>query len=206
MDVSSAYWDHLLEHGEPPASVFKFCKSVGLDEGEFYRQFGSFEAIEGDFWKSTVVDVLQLLEADPEAAQYDSRQRLLAFYFTYFESIVEHRSKFLLRFPCIRTPGGRALQGFHQAFDTFAESLIAQARAEGVVHDLKRLNGLHEKGLYPQFRFLIDFHLKDDSRGFGDTDALIEKSVRFFFDAAKFPVLESSLDLIRFLLPRLRHR
>lgn len=203
-DLCDAYWDHVLEHGQVPASVFKFCKSVGIDEADFYRRYGSFDSLEADFWTSTIQSAVATLDSDPETVAYDARQLLLAFYFTYMESIVAHRSKFLLRFPSIRSPGGRALEGFRREFDAFSSRVIQKAREDGLIAELKQLNSLQEKGLYPQFRFLIDFHLKDASRGFEDSDALIEKTVRFFFDAARFPVLESSLDLLRFLAPRLR--
>lgn len=203
VDVSEAYWEHLLEHGSKPASVFKFCKDHGLKEGDFYREFGSFEALERQFWAQTVKDTISIVESDPEAAEYDARQLMLAFYFTYFEQALEYRSRFLLRFPCLRK-GSANLKEFEHAFSDFAEKVIHQGRAEGQMADLKQLNSLQEKGLYPQFRFLLDFHLKDSSKGFQDTDALIEKSVRFYFDAARFPVIESTVDLFRFLLPRLR--
>lgn len=202
--IADAYWDHLLEHGAPPASVFKFCKDHGISEREFYNEHGSFESIEANFWQQTVDDTLATLKADKDVELYDSRQLLLAFYYTYFEQALDYRSRFLLRFPSLKSMGASTLKGFRHAFKEFAASLMAKAREEGVVTDVKRINDLQERGLYPQFRFLIDFYVKDSSRGFEDTDALIEKSVRFFFDTARLPAFESTVDLFRFLLPRLR--
>lgn len=202
--IADAYWEHLLEHGAPPASVFKFCKEHGITEREFYSEHGSFESIEEDFWQQTVEETLATMESDKDVELYDSRQLLLAFYYTYFEQALDHRSRFLLRFPCLKSMGASQLKGFRRAFKEFAASLMTKAREEEVVTDIKRLNDLQEKGLYPQFRFLIDFYVKDSSRGFEDTDALIEKSVRFFFDTARLPAFESTVDLLRFLLPRLR--
>ena len=204
LSIPDAYWESLLEHGAPPASVFKFCKEHGITEREFYSEHGSFEAIEADFWKQTVDDTLATLNADKDVELYDSRQLLLAFYYTYFEQALDHRSRFLLRFPSLKSMGSSSLKGFRHAFKEFAASLMAKARDEDLVTDVKRLNDLQERGLYPQFRFLIDFYVKDNSRGFEDTDALIEKSVRFFFDTARLPAFESTVDLFRFLLPRLR--
>ncbi len=204
LSITDAYWEYLLEHGSPPASVFKFCKEHGITEREFYSEHGSFESIEADFWQQTVEETLETMKADKDAELYDSRQLLLAFYYTYFEQALDHRSRFLLRFPSLKAMGSSQLKGFRHAFKEFAASLMEKARDEEVVTDIKRLNDLQERGLYPQFRFLIDFYVKDSSRGFEDTDALIEKSVRFFFDTARLPAFESTVDLFRFLLPRLR--
>lgn len=207
LDVAGRYWDHLLEYGTQPASVFKFCKDLGIKEGEFYREYGSFEAIEARFWESTVVDTIKTLDSDEETAGYDARQLLLAFYFTYFEIVLDHRSKFLARFPCLSARGRVGnLKGFQGAFEDFAKRVIELGKAEESVVDFKQYNSIQEKGLYPQFRLLIDFYLKDTSQGFEDTDAFIEKSVRFFFDAARFPIVESTIDLLRFLVPRLGAR
>jgi hypothetical protein len=48
---------------------------------------------------------------------------------------------------------------------------------------------------------VIDFSLKDDSRGYERTDAFIEKSVAVAFDLIRTQVVDSALDLARFLAP-----
>ena len=49
---------------------------------------------------------------------------------------------------------------------------------------------------------IIEFHRKDQSPEFQDTDALIEKSVRFSADMARSGTLDSAFDLGRFLMRR----
>ena len=128
VNLQDAFWEHLLEHGRQPASVFKFCKELGIKESDFYREYGSFDAIESEFWKSTVKSTIDLLESDPDTAEYDSRQLMLGFYFTYFESILDHRSRFLMRFPSLKGGSSSHLKGFRHAFDEFASRLIGMNR------------------------------------------------------------------------------
>ncbi|MEQ8424569.1 MAG: hypothetical protein RIA63_07650, partial [Cyclobacteriaceae bacterium] len=42
--TKQAYIGYMLEHGRKPASIYKFCKSLGIKEEEFYQSYGSFEA------------------------------------------------------------------------------------------------------------------------------------------------------------------
>lgn len=201
-----AYWNHVLDHGSQPATVHRFCKDLGIREKDFYDHFSHFDAIESAFWESTVTDCLQILDGDEEAAHYPSAQWLSAFYFTYFELAVEHRSKFLARFPRLREGKSARLRGWHRAFEHVAESFIAKTRQEGTPFDQHRIAVAQKRAIIIQARSLIDFHLTDTSPKFEDTDALIEKSVRFVSEAARLSLLDSSIDLLRFLLPRIVRR
>ena len=203
--IEAVYWDDTLKIGAQPASVYAFCDKHGLAEGDFYQHFTSFYGIEGAYWKSLITDTLAVLEKDEDAKGYDAHQRLLAFYYTFFENILKHRSRFVTRFPKGLSPGRNScLKGFNQEFKRFADQILAQAREEGAIRscDNNRLQEVQEHGLYAQFRTLINFYRQDSSEGFEDTDAFIEKTVKFGFDAARMPLIDSGIDLLRFALPR----
>ena len=204
-EIEKAYWDDTLKAGSQPASVYAFCDKHGLEEANFYQHYTSFHGIEGSYWKSLVTDTVAVLAKDEDAQSYDSHQMLLAFYYTFFENVLKHRSRFMLRFPKGMSPGSNnCLKGFNQEFKKFAESLLVQAREEEAIHSYEhdRLKEVQEHGLYAQFRTLINFYRQDSSDGFEDTDAFIEKSVKFGFEAAKMPLVDSGIDLLRFALPR----
>lgn len=198
-----AYWNHVLEHGTQPSSIYRFCKDLGIREKDFYDEFSHFDAIESGFWESTVHECLAALETDEDAPHYPASQWLSAFYFTYFEIAVEHRSKFLARFPRLREGKSARLRGWHRAFDQVADTFISKTRHEGSPFDQQRIISAQKRAVVFQARSLVDFHLADTSPKFEDTDALIEKSVRFVSEAARLSLLDSSIDLLRFLLPRL---
>ena len=204
-EIEAAYWDDTLKRGSQPASVYAFCDKHGLTEGQFYEHFSSFYAIEGSYWKSLVSDTVSALNSDEDAQNYDAHQKLLAFYYTFFENILQHRSRLTTRFPKGLSPGSNScLKGFNQEFKKFSEHLLAQAREEGAIRscDNNRLQEAQEHGLYAQLRTLINFYRQDSSDGFEDTDAFIEKTVKFGFDAARMPLVDSGIDLLRFALPR----
>ena len=203
--IEDNYWDYLLETGTKPQSVFKFCKENSINEKEFYEHYSSFEGIEGAYWGSLVSGTVAILEADEDAKTYDAKQRLLAFYFTFLESLLAQRSRFTHGFPSVKDVSDWAsLKEFDREFKTFATLVIDQAVDEGSVDDRKKLNDFYPHALLLQFKVILEFYRNDTSSQFADTDAFIEKSVRFFFDGARLPLIESGLDLVRFLVPRLR--
>jgi hypothetical protein len=48
--IQKAYIDYVLTEGEQPKSVYVFAKKNKMSEDEFYRFFGSFDAIEQSVW------------------------------------------------------------------------------------------------------------------------------------------------------------
>ncbi|MFC5050480.1 TetR family transcriptional regulator C-terminal domain-containing protein [Rubritalea spongiae] len=203
-EIEEYYWDHTLTEGQRPKSVYAFCKQFDLSEGDFHTHFSSFESLEARYWQSTVTDTISVLEADDDYAEYPTHQKLLAFYYTFFSHIQNHRSRITQCFPCLQQMTPSALKAMRSSFTTWADSLIQEGIANGEIADRKKLNDLYAKGLFEQLRFLIDYYRKDNSENFQDTDALIEKSVRFFADSARSGVLDSALDLARFMLRRIQ--
>lgn len=199
-DVVSMYWDHLLTHGERPKSVYAFCKDVGIEEAEFYQHASSFESIESKYWQGTVAETIEVLEADEDYSNYDTHQKLLAFCYTYFAHVQKHRSRLVEYFPCREQIMPNNLTGMRSTFVTWADELVHAGIDAGEIADRKKLNSLYGKGLFEQLRFLIEYYRKDTSENFQDTDALVEKSVKFFSESARSGVLDSALDLARFML------
>lgn len=73
--------------------------------------------------------------------------------------------------------------------------------SSGEIAERGRFSSLYPNGLYAHFRGVIDFYLKDDSRNYERTDAFIEKTVAVAFDLIRTQVVDSALDLARFLIP-----
>lgn len=203
VEIQEAYWEQLLESGKQPASVYSFCKSIEIEEKDFYPVAPSFAALEAQFWKELVQSTQEVLDADEDYQSYDARGKLLAFFYTYFEHALAYRSRFLLRFPrrekALFCP---SLKGMKSAFDDCARSLMEAVVAEGSSAIPAKLTEESYRGGWPVFLFLIDFWLSDTSDGFQDTDSLIEKTVKFGHEVTHFTAIEAALDLGKFLFGR----
>lgn len=201
--LTEAYLAHLLEHGKPPASVYKFCQELKIEEKQFYAHAASFKALEGGIWRGLFDETHAALVKDAEYAGYPVRQKLAAFYYTFFEAALNKRSFIELRFAGF--PGGLAcpsLKRFQEAFEDYAKGLVSAGLESGDIAARGKLSEVYPGGFFTQWVFITDFWLKDESEQFSRTDALIEKSVALAFDAVGSQVIDSAFDMLRFLAGR----
>lgn len=198
--IIDAYWEAYLDEGKAPASVFKLAKASGISEAEFYQHFASLQAVESATWTSLVDQTVAALNRDNEYADYPARQKLLAFFYTYFEHALAQRSRLLAAFPHFEIgPAPRSLKNFRSQFVDWIKPVMTQAIDSDEVADRKQLSDRYPELLFTQFWFLCDYNLKDESERFEDTDALIEKTTNTFFDAARNQFFDSAFDLVKFL-------
>ena len=200
--IISAFCDSLREHGRPPETVFAFCKQLEITEREFFQEFASFAAVESSYWEQLVDQVVCAIEAGSEWPEFTAKQRLLSFLYAFCEASLDHRSVMLARIAELGPLEKPAfLKGFEARFKAFAKSVLDHGAALGEVAQRGRLSALYPDALYTHFRGVIDFSLKDDSKGYERTDAFIEKSVAVAFDLIRTQIVDSALDLARFLAP-----
>lgn len=199
-ELEKQYWHVLLTKGKRPSSVYAFTEDIGMEEADFYKHAASFDALESSYWDGLVEDTIKVLHEDDDYADYPGDQKILAFFFTFFAHAQKNRSRLVEFFP---RPGcSKSIKLMRQRFIEFAKEIIEQGIEDGSVADRKKVSEKYPELLFEQFRSIIEFHRKDQSAEFQDTDALIEKSVRFSADVARSGTLDSAFDLGRFLLRR----
>lgn len=196
-----AYMDHLLLQGHRPASVFKFCLDLGIKEEEFYNYYGSFDTVERQLWKSFLDKTLLRLQADESFRSFSSREKILAFYYTFFEELKASRSFVLLQLENHKslefTPD--FLKDFKVEFETFIETVLIAGKETGEVAKRPYLDKGYPKVFWFHMGFLLLFWKNDSSSGFEKTDAAIEKSVNLAFDLIGKGAVDSVVDFAKFL-------
>lgn len=200
-DWISAYVDYVLEEGREPASVFKFAKNLEAKEGDFYQEFASFRSLESVIWRGMFNDTLETLNNDPDYANYDARQKGLAFFYTFVEHAKQNRSFMMARFPrgacAFRS---QALCSLRKGYVEYAENLLIDGQNDGSVADRGRANEIYPKFSLAHFFFIIEGFLEDDSAAFERTDVLIEKSVNLGFDLVGAQIIDSAIDFLKFVV------
>lgn len=202
--IIEKYKEHILEEGKPPASVFRFAKSLDLSEREFFEHFASFEAIEAVIWKNLVTASVSAIRLGEEWDGFTAQQKLLTFYYAFFEKALDDRSFLLVRFPRCRgrqSPASQ-LQQMKLEFTAFARKIISEGTEKNEIACRGKLNDTYPSGMFRHFISAIEFNLDDTSQRFERTDAFIEKSVQLGFDLIGRNALESAFDLVRFLSGR----
>jgi AcrR family transcriptional regulator len=200
-DILSAYMNEVLETGQEPNSVFKFCKEQNIKEAEFYEQFSSFEHLKSRVWSTFHDHTLRLMEQQGRG-EMTPKEQLLTYFFTYFEMLTANRSYCLLvldREQMMRSGSLTAFRELRTRMKEFTQELIQQGNAQKTAKFLQHPENIFSEGVWFQFLFLLRYWIKDTSAGFEKTDIAIEKSVQTAFDLFETAPLESLIDFGKFL-------
>ena len=199
--IISMYMDYVLEKNEEPKNVYSFCKEHKIEETDFYKFFGSIEALKQDIWVKFFENAQVSIRNEAGFESYTDKNKLLTLYFTLFEILTLNRSYVL--FSLKENKEGlknlKSLKQFRNHFKDFIVSIIDSDTS--MVNDKisKVTKPIFSEGAWIQFLFLLKFWMDDMSKEFEKTDVLIEKSVNTVVDLLNTKPLESLFDLGKFL-------
>ncbi|MGB3607236.1 TetR family transcriptional regulator C-terminal domain-containing protein [Psychroserpens sp.] len=200
-DIISFYMDYVLEHGEQPKTVYAFTKANNFEEQKFYEFYGSFEALEKNVFKAFFENSLHMLEKSDDYQSFDPRNKLLSFYFTFFENLTANRSyvKYALEQHKNSMKGLAVLSELKHVFTKYIEHLgidLIDIKQEQL--DRIQTRGLKETAWF-QLLLTMKFWIDDTSAGFEKTDIFIEKSVNTSFDVLDVAPVRSLIDFGKFI-------
>jgi hypothetical protein len=206
-EIIDKYMDTVQDMGAVPHSIYTFCQASGIDQDDFYKEFDSLKSIDKSIYLLFFLQTNKLLEQIGSFSSYGPKEKLLNFYFTFFEVLAANRPYVLVTFPSEIKEIGRleVLSDLRKSFLSFAAEVF-QKRINSDIPPLEKIKALaYEEGTYAQLLFMIGFWIRDNSDGFEKTDILIEKSLKATFDIIDIPALKSVLDLGKFLLKEVKH-
>jgi len=200
-DIVSMYMDEVLEKGQKPKSVYHFVKENDFTEAEFYTFFGTLEGLEKEIFRLFFINTVELLHKNTDYQEYDMKNKMLSFYFTFFEVLTANRSYVLQSLKLDRNPLKNLVQltSLRESFKEYvAEILTDDYRLE-----VEKLQKFQEKGIqesaWLQLMMTIKFWIDDASPAFEKTDIFIEKSVNASFELMNVAPLNHLLDFGKFL-------
>ena len=206
-DLISMYMDYVLDHSKQPKSVYAFAKYNNFDEGKFYEHFGTFDALEVEIFKAFYDHTITVLEKNEEYLSFDARNKLLSFYYTFFEVLTANRSYVLYalnehkdRLKSLKSL--RVLKGQFSNYISLLDIETIDLKQEQLEKIQKR--GLKESAWF-QLLLTLKFWMDDDSPAFEKTDLFIEKSVKASFDLIDSTPLKSLIDLGKFIFKEKIH-
>ena len=195
------YMDYVLEHEKTPRSVYKFAKDNDMTEQDFYKHFGSFEGLRKSIWERFFDNSMEVMEKSKEYASFSDREKLLTFFYTFFEVLTANRSYVLYTL----TEHDQSLKNLDQLktlrkkVKKYARTLIEEGNKEKSMKLFQQSEMIFSEGVWVQFLFLLKFWMDDNSAAFESTDIAIEKSVNTVFDVFDNTPLERVVDFGKFL-------
>ena len=200
--IVKKFIEHVLKHGSYPTSVYAFAEELEMKEAEFYKYFGAFEAIEMYIFTSFFENAIVLLEKDDNYHSFQAKDKLLSFYYTFFEVLAANRSyvQAALGSKKDMLKKLKVLSDLRHQFQQYINSLEIPSL------DLKQvaLKKMQERGMFEmawsQLLVTMKFWLDDTSARFEKTDIFIEKSINTSFELMNIEPLESLMDFGKFLV------
>tara|TARA_R110002073_G_scaffold306012_5_gene475210 strand:+ start:54580 stop:55236 length:657 start_codon:yes stop_codon:yes gene_type:complete len=200
-DMISWYMEYVLENNKQPSSVYIFAKENNFNETDFYNHFGSFKALEQGVFKAFFDNTYSVLVKSGDYESFDPRNKLLTFYFTFFENLTANRSyvTYALENKKEHLKSLQSLSELKKSFSIYVKNLGIETI------DLKqeRFEKIKEKGItesaWLQLLITLKFWLDDTSPSFEKTDIFIEKSINTSFDIIDTAPIKSIIDFGKFL-------
>ena len=203
-NIISWYMEFVLENNHNPKSVFSFAKENNFEESDFYKFYGTFEGIEQSIFSEFFNNTIKVLAKSEEYPNYDARNKLLSFFFTFFEILTANRSYVVYALhgneDVIKLKSLKLLKDLRQDFKAFSnnigiEKIDLQQEQLGKIQDKTM-----QESSWIQLVLTLKFWLDDTSPSFEKTDIFIEKSINSRFDLLDTKPLKSLLDFGKFIL------
>lgn len=199
--VRKLYYEYIMEHKAPPHKLKAFLRFADLAKVEFHEKYDSLRDVELDIWKNGLKDVLSHLGSSPEFMSYNQRDRGLAFMYSWFEFMDENSSYFK---NCSSLNSRDFIYGsseFKKLLNRFIKALLK----EGMACQEFKQRGMKDKYMCDFFTGLFFMNLKQWSKCGRKKkqkqeeymDALIEKSMIFFFDSLAPNLFDTFVDLMK---------
>lgn len=199
--IRTAYIDYVLTEGHEPKSVYIFAKQNDITEEEFYRFYGSFEAVEQDIWGDIAKKTVTEIKTQEVWPQYSSREKALSFFYSFFELLKSSRSFAVYSLKNHQTvfSSPRVLDQLKQVFENFADEILKEGLESSELADRKFFSKRYKDALWVQFGFVLNFWINDNSAGFEKTDEAIEKGVNVTFDLFQRSPIDNLFEYGKFL-------
>jgi len=199
--IYDAYSTQVLEHEKEPKSVYLFCKKNKIEETDFYKSFASLEDIKESIFSKFFDNAYMLISKEKGFDAQVPKEKLLSFYFTFFEVLQLNRSYvlFILSNSGEKMQKLSSLRRLRNSFKQFASGLIEQGNTSKQSILTKHPELIFSEGAWLQLLFLLKFWMEDNSPSFEKTDMAIEKSVQTVFELFDNTPLDSVIDFGKFL-------
>lgn len=195
------FMNDVLENEHFPKSAYKFAKQHKITEADFYNHFGSFEGLRKKIWEKFFDNSVNVMEKSKEYSSFSNREKLLTFFYTFFEVLTANRSYvlFVLNEVNGTLKNLEQLKGLRKNIKSYAKELVEEGNKDKSIKLLRQNEMIFSEAVWLQFLFLLKFWKDDNSAAFESTDVAIEKSVNTAFDVFDNTPLERVVDFGKFL-------
>ncbi len=204
--ILDLYSKYVLRNNRKPLNVFTFCDDHEIEEADFYSFYANFDQLEADYLKFFMGQTISLITAEETYQQDHAKNKLLSFYYTFFEQLTLNRSLiiYLIGQDKNNLDNLKKLWSLKKEFQLFIKSLdISEPLMDNVNDKMEKMERFKNRSIeelyWGHFMATLKFWIDDTSANFEKTDIFIEKSVDTSFELLEVKPLKKLIDLGKFL-------
>lgn len=201
-EIIDFFIDFVEKKKKRPHSLKELSEFSESSKNEFKTFYTDVFEIEQSIYQEIFKQTILTLESDEAYQSYDSRLKLLSFYYTFFENINLNNDFFQVLFKDIKSKIASlsSMGSFKKSFKDY----LSELHLELIDLKVPKANQIQENSLkeiaYTQLLLTLQFWATDDSENKEKTDVFIEKSVNTSFDLLDTSALKSVFDLGKFVI------
>ena len=211
--ILDLYSKYILRNNRKPLNVFTFCDDHEIAEADFYSFYANFDQLEADYLRFFMGQTISLITAEETYQQDHAKNKLLSFYYTFFEQLTLNRSLiiYLIGQDKNNLDNLKKLWSLKKEFQLFIKSLdISEPLMDNVNDKMEKMERFKNRSIeelyWGHFMATLKFWMNDTSPNFEKTDIFIEKSVDTSFEFLEVKPLNKLIDLGKFLFKEAKNK
>ncbi|MCC6515496.1 MAG: hypothetical protein IT275_04005 [Chitinophagales bacterium] len=150
-------------------------------------------------WTNVFDKTIAICEDDLNYNTYSAREKMLAFVFTFLQSLNSNEDKYITiikknRFPFIQNAVFSELKS---NFYVYVDGLILTASNSGEIQIRPFLSNYYKQVIWNAFLSILYFWSNDKSNFKENTDVMVEKTIHFAFDLLAPNAIDSGIDYLQ---------
>lgn len=211
--ILDLYSKYVLRNNRKPLNVFTFCDDHEIEEADFYSFYANFDQLEADYLRFFMGQTISLITAEETYQQDHAKNKLLSFYYTFFEQLTLNRSLiiYLIGQDKNNLDNLKKLWSLKKEFQHFIKSLdISEPLMDNVSDKMEKMERFKNRSIeelyWGHFMATLKFWMDDTSPNFEKIDIFIEKSVDTSFELLEVKPLKKLIDLGKFLFKEAKNK
>ena len=200
-NILDIFIDYIEKNKKRAQKLAQLAEFSNIDIEEFSIYYKNVFEIEKSLYTEIFKQTIITLESDTAYSSYNSRLKLLSFYYTFFENIDFNTELFEILFLDIKSKIA-SISSFGELKKNFT-NYIASLNIEWIDFKYPKANNISKKAIeelaWGQLLLTLQYWASDRLEGREKTDIFIEKSVNTTFDVIDVAPLKSVIDLGKFL-------
>jgi hypothetical protein len=194
-EIRHKYYDYVISKKKAPKNLNKFLPYAELKKKDFKAKYETLSDVEADIWKNSLKEALNSLQDSTEFASYTCKDKGLAMMYTWFEFMDLNKSFFK---KCHFMQGPMPLchfMKFKKETKKFIKGIIKHGFTSAEFKD----RSIPPKYFADLFWSLFIVNVKSWKKKKGEEwmDAMVEKSMVFFFDSLAPNLFDTFFDMLK---------